>query len=102
MAFLLRQFTVTYVTTVYPVRRAELITGKRVRAHNGKDPGAGDPPVICYFTMDDDAKFERHVIHRGQAGIGLQIRSGDLDNDGDIDLVFAGKDGTEIFFNTSK
>lgn len=58
--------------------------------------------MICYFTMDDDAKFTRHVIHRGQAGIGLQIRSGDLDDDGDIDLVFAGKDGTEIFFNTSK
>lgn len=81
--------------------RDELVTGKRVRAHNGKDPGGGDPPVICYFTMEE-TKFTRHIIHRGQAGIGLQIRSGDLDNDGDVDLVFAGKDGTQIFFNTLK
>lgn len=79
--------------------RDELVTGKRVRAHNGKDPGGGDPPVICYFSINEENNFEKHVIHRGQAGIGLQIRSADIDGDGDTDLVFAGKDGTEVFFN---
>jgi len=79
--------------------RDELITGKRVRAHNGGDPGAGDPPILCYYKIDDQGKFTRHLIHEGQAGIGLQIRTADLDGDGRIDLVVAGKDGTQIIWN---
>jgi len=81
----------------------ELITGKRVRAHNGKDPGGGEPPLVCYYTYDAGAKsFERHNINRGQVGIGLQIRTADLDSDGDTDIVLAGKEGTQILFNRRK
>jgi hypothetical protein len=79
--------------------RAELITGKRVRAHNANDPGAADPPIICYYTIGTDGKFTRHIINKGQVGIGLQIRTADLDNDGDIDIVVPGKEGTQILFN---
>jgi len=78
----------------------ELITGKRVRAHNGKDPGSSEPPVICYFTWDaTQKKFVRHAINEGQVGAGLQIRTADLDGDGDTDIVVAGKEGTQILFN---
>lgn len=78
----------------------ELITGKRVRAHNGNDPGGREPPVICYYTWDAASKkFTQHIINRGEVGIGLQIRPADLDQDGDLDLVVAGKDGTQILFN---
>ncbi len=79
--------------------RDELITGKRVRAHNGGDPGAAEPAIICYYKIDEQGKFTRHVINEGSAGIGLQIRTADLDGDGDIDIVVAGKDGTQILFN---
>ncbi|WP_437187067.1 FG-GAP repeat domain-containing protein [Planctomicrobium sp. SH668] len=82
--------------------RDELITGKRVRAHNGGDPGAAESPIITYYKIDDAGNFERHVANEGLAGIGLQIRSADLDGDGDIDIVAAGKDGTKILFNKSK
>lgn len=76
--------------------REELITGKRVRAHNGKDPGGLEPPIICYYTIDEQGNFTRHDIQRGIVGIGLQIRTADLNGDGKLDIVVAGKDGTQI------
>jgi hypothetical protein len=78
----------------------DLITGKRVRAHNGNDPGSTDPPTMCYYVWDAGKKsFARHIINQGQVGAGLQIRTADLDDDGDIDIVVAGKDGTQILWN---
>lgn len=78
----------------------ELITGKRVRAHNGNDPGGTDPPIMCYYTWESErGAFSRHVIVDGQVGTGLQIRTADIDADGDTDIVVAGKDGTQILFN---
>lgn len=77
----------------------ELITGKRVFGHNGKDPGANDTPVLMYYTWDKDFKtFGKHVIAEG-VGIGLHIRTADLDGDGDLDIIVAGKDGTQIVWN---
>ncbi len=78
----------------------ELITGKRVRAHNGGDPGSGDPPIMRYYVWNPQSKsYEGHTINEGAVGGGLQIRTADLDADGDIDIVVAGKDGTQILFN---
>ncbi|PHR95063.1 MAG: hypothetical protein COA78_30905 [Blastopirellula sp.] len=78
----------------------ELITGKRVYAHGGRDPGGMEPPIVCYYVWDQAAKkFDRYVANRGEVGIGLQIRTADIDGDGDIDIVVAGKDGTQILFN---
>jgi len=80
----------------------ELLTGKRVRAHNGGDPGAAESPIICYYKIDAAGKLTRFVINEGLVGIGLQIRTADLDGDGDMDIVVAGKDGTQILFNKLK
>ncbi len=78
----------------------ELITGKRVRGHNGKDPGGLEPPLICYYTWNPaNLDFQRHTIEDGTVGIGLQIRTADLDADGDLDIVVAGKEGTQILWN---
>lgn len=75
----------------------ELITGKRVFAHNGKDPGGGQPPQLCYYKLGPTAgQFQRYVIDRGRVGIGLQIRTADLNADGKLDIVVAGKEGTQI------
>ena len=80
----------------------ELVTGKRVRAHNGKDPGADDPPCLVYYdvAVDPDApggvRFDRRVVDRGRVGVGMQIVARDLDGDGDIDLATAGKSGTHV------
>ena len=34
----------------------ELITGKRVYGHNGRDPGADDVPVVMYYTLSSAPK----------------------------------------------
>lgn len=78
----------------------ELITGKRVRAHNGNDPGSREPPIMRYYVWNRSTKsFDAYTINRGEVGIGLQIRTADLDADGDIDIVVAGKEGTQILLN---
>lgn len=78
----------------------ELITGKRVRAHNGKDPGGTEPAVFFYYDWDLDARrFERHVIDRGTVGTGLQIRAADFDDDGRLDIAVSGKSGTYVLMN---
>ncbi|MCA8997762.1 MAG: VCBS repeat-containing protein [Planctomycetaceae bacterium] len=81
----------------------ELITGKRVRAHNGNDPGGKEPPLMCYYDIDPKTgKFHKHMIEEGHVGIGLQIRTADIDADGDLDIVVAGKEGTQILYSQLK
>lgn len=80
----------------------EIITGKRVYGHGGKDPGANNIPVIMYYSWDEGFKnIQKHVLAKG-AGIGLHIRTADLDKDGDIDVIVPGKDGTQIIWNKRK
>lgn len=78
--------------------RPDLITGKRVRAHSGGDPGSDEPPVMyCYSWNESRQRFTRRLIAKG-VGTGLQIRAVDMNGDGKMDLVTAGKDGTQVLF----
>lgn len=78
----------------------ELITGKRKWAHNGEDPGGGDPPALYYYEWEAQSlTFTRHVIDEGNVGTGLQIRTADMNRDGQIDIVVAGKSGTYLLIN---
>ena len=84
--------------------RPELITGKRFRAHNDKDPGSDDPVGLYYFTWDAARKqFEKHDIAYGPAGVGkgtgIYFVVADLHKTGRKDIVVAGKDGLSVFFN---
>ena len=79
--------------------RKELITGKRWYAHNGGDPGGQMAPCMYYYKWRAESQsFERHTIDEGHIGTGLQIRTGDLNNDGLIDIAVAGKCGTYLIF----
>jgi hypothetical protein len=76
----------------------DLVTGKRVRGHSGRDPGAAERAALfCYRWDRGRGRFERRRIAEG-VGTGLQIRARDLDGDGDLDLVVAGKDGTQLLW----
>lgn len=75
----------------------ELITGKRVKAHSGKDPGSDDPIQMFVYSWKDNAFFKQ-IICEGRVGTGLIIRDADLNQDGRQDLVVAGKSGTYILW----
>jgi hypothetical protein len=101
--------------------KPELVTGKRVYAHE-VEPGATDKPCIYAFTYD--GSWKRTVIYegeapkdppktakerwalkdfpRGSAGVGLQFEAVDIDRDGDLDLVCPGKSGLYLFENLRK
>ncbi len=46
---------------------AELITGKRYRAHNGNDPGSNDPYGIYYYKWKGEG-FTKEIISHGVFG----------------------------------
>ena len=82
--------------------QSDLITGKRVRAHGGRDPGGADPECLSYYTWNKvERQFTRHTIGAPGEGIGggTQIRVADLNADGCLDIVVAGKTGTWLVTN---
>ena len=80
----------------------ELVTGKRYRAHCGKDPGAGDDVGTYYFKWNGES-FTKQVIDYGPArvgtGCGIQFAVSDLTGNGLPDIVAPGKDGLYLFEN---
>ncbi|MDG3003136.1 FG-GAP repeat domain-containing protein [Paludisphaera mucosa] len=99
----------------------ELISGKRVYAHE-IEPGATDGSLVAWYKFDPkSSKWNKHVVFQGQpaknapekgadrlalrdfpagtAGTGLQVTAIDIDRDGDVDLVCPGKSGLYLFEN---
>ncbi len=83
--------------------RRDLVTGKRFMAHNGRDPGEREPlGVYWYESSNVEGRLEwvRHIIdYSTRAGGGMQIPVVDIDGDGDLDVVVAGKSGLFLFEN---
>jgi hypothetical protein len=79
----------------------EVLTGKRYRGHNGRDPGGYEPLAIFYYKLDTKtAQFTRYpVAYNSDAGVGTQFVVTDMDGDGDQDIVTAGKSGQFWFEN---
>ena len=83
--------------------RPELVTGKRLFAHNGHDKGGSEPLGLYWYEhLKTSRKWEwqRHIIHYGgRVGGGMQIPVVDIDRDGDLDILVAGKGGVFLFEN---
>ncbi|MEO6807812.1 MAG: VCBS repeat-containing protein [Isosphaeraceae bacterium] len=99
----------------------ELVTGKRVYAHE-REAGDTDGSIVAWYRFDRETKaWTRHVIYQGEpakdapddiskrdaqkdfapgtAGTGLEMTAIDIDGDGDLDLVCPGKSGLYLFEN---
>jgi len=79
----------------------ELLTGKRVRGHAGRDPGGMEPECLYYYKWNPaERRFSRIVISEGEGvGTGMQIRTVDFNGDGRLDIAVSGKSGTWVLHN---
>ena len=78
----------------------DLVTGKRYFAHQGKDPGGLEPAVIYWFELQRDANnhptWTKHLID-DNSGVGLQVITEDMNEDGKPDIVISNKKGVFYF-----
>lgn len=86
--------------------RPEIVTGKRLYAHNGHDAGGREPLGLYwyeYIDIGERREWVRHIVHYGgRVGGGMQIPVVDIDGDGDLDIAVGGKGGLFLFENLSK
>ena len=77
----------------------ELITGKRLFGHGGKDPGGRDPSCLYWYKLNqEECTWTRHVIDEAtKVGTGMQICVADIFGRGRLDIVVSGKGGLYLF-----
>ena len=95
--------------------KPELVSGKRLFPHHGRDIGEFDPLFVFWYKIRNGG-FERHVLSynhlpwypgqkttnpppNGAIGVGMKLNIRDMDGDGRNDIVCAGKSGLYVFYN---
>ncbi len=80
----------------------DFVTGKRYYAHNGRDPGEDEPPVIAWYELtrkDGKPAWTQHVFDH-DSGVGTAFEVHDMNADGLQDVIVANKRGVFYFEQT--
>ena len=79
--------------------RKDFVTGKRYLAHQGKDVGGLQAPVLYWFrntlAKDGGIEFVPSLIH-DNSGVGVEVKVADLNADGKPDVITSNKMGLKI------
>jgi len=109
------QFHTVALADVNGDGKQDLIAGKRLLGHDGRDGGEWDPLFLFWYDIQG-GKFERHIISFNNLqyypglenvneppqyapGTGMRITVGDVNGDGRNDIVVAGRGGLYAFIN---
>jgi putative membrane-bound dehydrogenase-like protein len=77
----------------------DYVTGKRFYAHNGRDPGEDEPPVIVWYELSREGNTPKWTKHEfdDNSGVGTQFEVHDMNGDGLLDVIVANKRGVFYF-----
>jgi hypothetical protein len=94
--------------------RPDLVTGKRLFAHHGRDVSCWEPLFAFWYEIRDGG-LQRHLLSynhlawipgdernpppNGAIAVGMKLNIADMDQDGDNDIIVSGKSGLYIFYN---
>jgi len=95
--------------------KPDLVSGKRLFAHHGRDTSCWDPLFAFWYDVQG-GKFERHILSfnhlpwysgeknvnpapNGAIGVGMKMVICDLDKDGRNDVIVSSKTGLYVFYN---
>jgi len=77
----------------------DFATGKRFYAHNGRDPGEDEPPVLTWYELSrangKPRWTPRQIDH--DSGVGTQFEVVDMNGDGLLDVIIGNKKGVFYF-----
>ena len=95
--------------------KPDLVTGKRMFAHHGRDTSWTDPLFAFWYDLQG-GKFQRHILSynhlpwysgeknhnpppNGAIAVGMKLNIADMDKDGRSDVIVCGKPGLYVFYN---
>ncbi len=79
---------------------ADIVTGKRWWSHGAEgDPEPGAPAVVYWFELvrksEREVDWVPHLVHDA-SGVGTYVIAGDVDGDGQVDVVTGNKKGAFV------
>jgi hypothetical protein len=84
-------------------KHPDFVVGKRFMAHNGKDPGEFEKPILRWleFKPGKTPAWMSHDIDE-DSGAGIHLLLEDMNKDGLTDIIISNKKGVFVFYHQKK